>query len=105
MIPPGTVTMTLTGYRLITTEEGTGDWDYMGIQLWDDAVTATGLVGTFVQFSNLNASPGWLSFMGTVSVGSRAGQSVDFDMWSEHDYSNVTDFNIDSLTLTAFVCP
>jgi hypothetical protein len=107
-IPAGAVTMTLTGYRYITTLETTtaGDYDDLGIQMWDDAVNPTepGRVGTFVQLSNLDATDSWVAFSGTIAVSSRAGRTVDFDMWGSNDESNVSNFYVDSLVLTAFVC-
>jgi hypothetical protein len=104
-VPVGAVTMTLTGSRYITTLETSGtDNDVMGIQLWDNAVTAEGRIGTFVQFSNLDATNSWVEFNFSIAVSSRAGQMVDFDMWAENNLTSVTNFYVDSLVLTAFVC-
>ena len=107
-VPAGAVTMTLTGYRYVTTLETTttSEYDDMQIQMWDDATDPTeeGFVGTFLALSNLDATGTWLSFSGTVAVDTRAGRTVDFDMWFGTDVDNVTTFYLDSLALTAFVC-
>ena len=107
MIPVGARTMTMTGYRWAETTESVLDpYDYMGIQMWEDALNpVTGTrVGTFIQSDNTMPTNGWVQFMGTISVAAYAGQTVDLDMWGDTDVSNITDFYVDSLSLTAFVC-
>ena len=90
---------------MTTTETSTSIFDEMRIQVWEDAFNALGFVGQFAAFSNANSSSGWVSFTGTVAVGTYAGQAVDLDMWGDMDVSNITDFYIDSMVMTAFVCP
>ena len=104
-IPDGALTMTLTGRRQVTTAEtGSTPFDVLTIQLWEDAQTTTGLIGDFAVISNENPTTGWVDFTGTISVDTHAGEAVDLDFWAETDSSLITDFYVDSLTLTAFVC-
>jgi hypothetical protein len=104
-IPEGAVTITLTGYRQITTEESaSAPLDVLTIQLWEDADTTTGLIGDFVVFSNENPTTGWAEFSGTVDVDAYAGETVEIDMWGETDGSLITEFYVDSLLVTAYVC-
>jgi hypothetical protein len=106
-IPMGAVTLTLTGYRQADTEEDPGSdvYDVGAIQMYEDALDPSStLVGQFVDFTNQDVTNGWVQFTGNVAVSGYAGQTVDFDMWSELDTSNVTNFYVDSLVLTALVC-
>jgi hypothetical protein len=74
------------------------------IQLWEDAQTTTGLVGDFAVLSNAEATGDWVEFTGTISVDGREGEMLDLDLWAETDSSLITDFYVDSLVLTAYVC-
>ena len=104
-IPDGAVTMTLSGQRRITTQEaGSTPLDVLTIQLWEDADTTTGLIGDFAVLSNADATGDWVEFIGTISVDGRSGETLDIDFWAETDSSLITDFYVDSLVLTAYVC-
>jgi len=106
-IPAGAVTLTLTGYRqAVTAEYPDGEYDKMGIQMWEDALNPTddSLVADFVYYTNLNPTNGWTQFTSSAAVSAYAGQTVDFDMWSLTDSTVLTHFYIDSLALSALVC-
>jgi hypothetical protein len=108
-IPAGAITMTLTGYRQIVTEEDPGAtsvFDDMAIQMWEDALNPSPEthVGEFVYYSNMDPTNGWTMIMSTVAVSAYAGQTVDLDMWGYTDDTLLTDFYIDSLALSALVC-
>ena len=105
-IPAGAVTLTLSGYRQVITEEtGSTIYDRARLQMYEDALNATGFMGEFAVFTNVDANSGWAFFTGSLAVGARAGQMVDLDMWAISDSTLITDLFVDSLTLTAFVCP
>jgi hypothetical protein len=106
-IPAGAVNITLTGYRRITTEEiGAIVFDEMLIQLWEDAAAPSGRVGEVAAFSNSDASDEWVSFTSApVDVAAHAGRTLELDLWSGTDEALLTDFYLDSLVLTALVCP
>ena len=104
-LPEGAVTITLTSYVQITTEEtASAPLDVLTIQLWEDADTTTGLIGDFAVFSNENPTTGWVEFTGTVDVEAYAGETVEFDLWAETDGSLITEFYVDSLGVTAYAC-
>lgn len=105
-LPGGATSLTLTGYRRITTEElGPVALDGMSIDLWNDAKSAGGFVGRFVSFGNDDATGDWVSFSASVDVSGSAGRSVELDLWAETDSSLITEFFVDSLSLSALVCP
>jgi hypothetical protein len=104
-LPDGAVSVTLTGYRRIATlESGSTPLDVLNIQLWEDARTATGLIGDFAVLGNGDASNDWVDFTGTVDVDTHAGETLELDLWAETDSSLITEFYVDSLGLTAEVC-
>jgi hypothetical protein len=104
-IPAGAVTITLSGYRQVRTEESvTTVYDRVRVQMYEDAIAGTGYLGEFATFANTDAGTAWVSFTGQLAVGARAGQMMDLDMWAVTDSSLITDFYFDSLTLTALVC-
>jgi hypothetical protein len=104
-IPAGAVTLTLSGYRQVrTSESGSTVYDRVRVQMYEDALNAIGYMGEFAVFTNVDAQPGWVSFTGSLAVGTHGGQMVDLDMWATTDSSLVTDIFLDSLTLTALVC-
>jgi hypothetical protein len=104
-IPDGAVTVTLTGYAQLTTEEtASAPLDVLTIQLWEDADTTTGLIGDFAVFTNENPTTEWVAFTGTVDVEAYAGDTVELDMWAETDGSLITEFYVDSLGVTVNVC-
>ena len=104
-IPEGAVSLTVTGYRWITTEElGPVALDAMTVELWEDAVSPAGLIGQFVSFGNDDASSEWVPFSGSVDVSGEGGRTVELDLWAETDLSLITEFFVDSLSLSALVC-
>ena len=104
-IPEGAVSMTLTGYGRVITEEGTSaPIDVFTIQLYEDAQTTTGLVGDFAVLSNEDPSNDWVEFTGTLDVAVHAGHVMELDVYAETDGSLFTEFFVDSLALTASVC-
>ena len=108
-IPAGTLTLTMTGYRQVVTEEDPKSesvFDDMAIQMWEDALNPTTdtRVGEFAYYSNLDPTNGWTMFTSTVAVTAYAGQTVDLDMWGYSDDTLLTHFYIDSLALSALVC-
>jgi len=77
-------------------------------QMYEDALNPSQAtyLGQFAYFTNLDSSSGWVAFTSnSLAVGSWAGQMVDLDMWAITDFSNITNFYFDNLSLTAFVCP
>ncbi|HEX6276318.1 MAG TPA: hypothetical protein VFZ53_24930 [Polyangiaceae bacterium] len=104
-VPAGATTLTLTGYRHITTDEDVGGvYDLLSFQLYEDAFDANTLIDEFARVSNLNPTNGWVAFTYSVDVSAYAGQIIDLDMWSDTDSSYSTNFYVDSLALTARVC-
>jgi hypothetical protein len=104
-IPEGAASMTLTGYRRATTQEASSaPIDVLTIQLYDDAATATGLVGDFVVVSNEDATGDWVEFTGTVDVEAHGGHMLELDVYAETDGSLLTEFYVDSLGGVVTVC-
>jgi hypothetical protein len=104
-IPEGTVSMTLTGFRRATTQEASSaPIDVLTIQLYEDAETATGLVGDFVVVSNEDATGDWVEFTGTVDVEAHGGHMLELDVYAETDGSLITEFFVDSLGGAVVVC-
>jgi hypothetical protein len=106
MVPAGAVTLTLSGSRQVRTQESSTSfiYDRMAIQLYEDALDPATYIGQFQTFNNLTPANAWATFSSEVAVTSFAGQTVDLDMWAECDDSLISDFFIDSLSLTARVC-
>jgi hypothetical protein len=97
-IPEGATSITLTGYaRVVTQEASSAPIDVLTVQLYEDAETATGLVGDFAVLSNEDPSDEWVAFTGTLDVSAHAGHSLELDVWAEADESLVTEFYVDSL--------
>jgi hypothetical protein len=106
-IPSGAVTLMLTGYWRVDTEEDseTDIYDYGFVAIYEDALNMDAdSIGDFLQYSNLDVTNGWVQFTGSVAVSAYAGQTVDLDMWAVLDSTNVTNIYLDSLALSAFVC-
>jgi hypothetical protein len=104
-VPAAATTLTLTGFRHITTDEDdSGVYDTLNFQLYEDAFDVDTLIDEFARVSNLNPTNGWVAFSYSVSISAYAGQIIDLDMWSDTDSSYSTNFYVDSLALTARVC-
>jgi hypothetical protein len=104
-IPEGAVSVTLTGYgRVVTQEASSAPIDVLTIQLYEDAETAMGLVGDLVVVSNEDATDDWVEFTGTIDVEAHGGRMLELDVYAETDGSLLTECFVDSLGGAVVVC-
>lgn len=99
-VPPDSSAMRVTGYRYITTEEMSGDFD-----LWTATIRGTGdsVLETLGTFSNADAADAWIPFSYTLTS-DFAGQTIRLHLESVNDFSNITSFFVDSLALNVTLC-
>lgn len=106
-IPAGTTALVLTGYRLVGTQETTTttayDFSHVGIT----PTNSTTPIETALTLSNLDATTTttYTAFSHSFAVAGLAGTTVRFEMDSESDISNLTNFFYDTLSLQATHCP
>jgi len=98
-IPASTTALTLTGYRLIYTDEAGGTFDTASLQVRS---TSDAVLATLASWSNADAGGTWQVF--SFNVGSYAGQTIRLHLSSASDNSFQTSFLFDTLVLNATVC-
>jgi hypothetical protein len=98
-IPSNAVSLTFSGYVLVTTDESPG--------ILYDAAAVTMSQGTAVQtfkrFSNLTLMPDWTFVTQTINAVFQ-GSTVDFTVAAVLDDGTTTNFLFDTLSLRADVC-
>ncbi|MEO8841942.1 MAG: hypothetical protein ABI591_09815 [Kofleriaceae bacterium] len=104
-IPAGTTVLTLTGYWLVgTTETSTTNvYDSSVVSL---AQTNETPIETALSVNNLNSTTGttYTAFSHSFAVAGIAGTTVRFKMASTSDFSKLTNFFYDTLSLKATHC-
>jgi hypothetical protein len=98
-IPASTTALTLTGHRLIYTDELGGVYDTAALQVRN---TSDAVLGTLASWSNADANGAWALF--SYNVGSYAGQTIRIHLSSASDDSFQTSFLFDTFVLNATVC-
>jgi hypothetical protein len=105
-IPASTTALRIKGFRWVETEESGigGPFDKLFIELLP--ATGTGVIETFgaaPSFSNKTTSTDWVAF-DLPAAAVHAGETVRFSVRATFDFSDVTNFLVDSLVLEATVC-
>ena len=100
VIPAGTVDLTLRGQRWIETSDGGNVYDTLTVSIRD---TGGGTLATLRTWSNLDASAGWVPFAEFLPQ-NFAGQTIRVHFRAMNDFSDVTTFSLDTLSLDAMVC-
>ncbi|HLK93827.1 MAG TPA: hypothetical protein VKZ18_28300 [Polyangia bacterium] len=102
VIPESALSLTLSGYVEITTDEGGGPSDFGYVELLLDGATTP-----LESWSNVDApaSSDWTFFTATVPVGTAAGAAGTFQLRVVMDDGTNTSFFFDTLSLAASSCP
>lgn len=102
-VPANAVTLTVSGYRLIRTNEDTNQaYDRANLTLQNDA-TQQNLRPQ--PWSNLDSQNAWLSFSYPTDAAPFAGGTATFVISADMDNGVITSFFFDSLSVIADVCP
>jgi hypothetical protein len=100
VVPPGTLSLSLSGFKYFATEETSGTFDFLRFQIRS---TADVVLETFQTYSNPPQSDtAWVPITLEPS-GSYAGMTVRLYLQSQTDSSLNTNFFLDTFTLTATV--
>jgi cysteine-rich repeat protein len=103
MVPANAVTLTISGFRLIRTDEDDGSpFDIANISLVTDAARQD---LRSPPWSNQDRSNAWLSFNYTVDAAPFAGAAILFLIDVEMDSDVSTSFFFDTMSVVADVCP
>jgi len=101
-VPAATRSLRLDGYRYVRSNEpNPGTHDRLFVNIYN---TSQSLLDTVATYYDRDETSGWESFTLTVP-GNYAGRTLLLAFESENDFFYSTSFFLDSLTLTARVCP
>ena len=102
-VPAGTTALAITGYYLVDTAESGGTvYDTGALRLLQTNGTPIESVLALTNVTTTSAA--WTAFNHTFTA-NVAGQTVRLQMTSSNDYSNVTNFMFDTLSIKATHCP
>ncbi len=97
-VPSGTASLTLSGYRIIGTQESAPSvYDVVSIRL---ETTGGALLEELATWNNTNPNGSWLAFSLPAS-GNYSGQTIRLRLRATNDDSYVTNFFFDTMTLDA----